>query len=130
LGQLLRERHREAAVLVGFTTFQGHVTAASEWGGAAERKQVRDALRGSYEALFHQVAIPAFLVVPRASEELQALLSVERLHRAIGVIYRPQSERLSHYYHTRISEQFDAILHVDRTRAVEPLEPVARRDRG
>ena len=64
IGQLVRERHGRDAVLVGFTTYTGSVTAASGWGAAAERKRVRPAMPGSYEALFHAVGVPAFLLCP------------------------------------------------------------------
>ena len=120
LGQLVRERYAQS-VLVGFTTYRGTVTAASDWGGRHEIKRVRPALRGSYEDLFHQTGIPQFLVTFAGDERLSAEFRSERLERAIGVIYRPESERLSHYFHARIADQFDAVLHFDETHAVEPL---------
>jgi len=99
------------------------VTAASDWGGVAERKRVRPAMPGSFESLFHDVNLPAFLVTfPRDSHAANALRT-PMLERAIGVIYRPESERASHYFHASLSDQFDAVIHFDRTRAVEPLEP-------
>jgi erythromycin esterase-like protein len=121
LGQLTRERLGSAAVLVGFTTFTGTVTAASDWDAPVERKGVRPALPGSYEALFHQTEIPAFFLDLR-NHRTAAALRQPRLERAIGVIYRPETERLSHYFHASLSDQFDAVLHYDHTRAVEPLE--------
>jgi erythromycin esterase-like protein len=126
VGQLARERYGKEAVLVGFTTHAGTVTAASDWGGEAERKRVRPALDHSYERLFHETGVGRFLLVMRENEKLAASLATPRLERAIGVIYRPETERLSHYFHARLSEQFDAVLHFDETRAVEPLEPNAR----
>jgi erythromycin esterase-like protein len=120
LGQLARERHGGDAVLVGFTTYAGTVTAASEWDGAAELKRVRPGMPGSWEELFHEVGIPQFLLAPRA--DAVPALDETRLERAIGVIYRPQSERASHYFQARLGRQFDAVLHFDITRAVEPLE--------
>lgn len=125
LGQIVRQRYGRDAVLVGCSTYTGTVTAASNWDGPAERKHVRPALPGSYEALFHQASIPNFLLQLRDRGETARALSDPRLERAIGVIYLPQSERVSHYFHARLPEQFDAILHVDETRAVEPLEKVA-----
>lgn len=122
LGQLVRERYRDDCRLLGFTTYSGTVTAASEWGGIAERKTVRRALNGSVEELFHETGRTDFLVSPMLSRAVAAPLDVVRLGRAIGVIYLPETERQSHYYHVRPSEQFDAIIHVDRTRALEPLE--------
>lgn len=125
LGQLVRERFGSQAVLIGFTTHHGTVTAASDWDGPAERKVVRPGLPGSYEALFHEAQHPRFWLEFRKHPEVAAKLRGEALERAIGVIYRPETERLSHYFHARLSDQFDAILHFDRTRAVEPLERTA-----
>ncbi len=125
LGQVARQRYGTDAVLLGFSTYTGTVTAASNWDGPAERKHIRPALRGSYEALFHQAGIPNFLLPLREGGRASSALSDPRLERAIGVIYLPQSERVSHYFHARLPEQFDLILHLDETRAVEPLEKVA-----
>jgi erythromycin esterase-like protein len=122
LGQLMRERHAHDAVLVGFTTYTGTVTAASEWGGEAERKRVRPALPDSYEALLHATGIPAFLLCPLRTSDSGRVLREPRLERAIGVIYRPESERSSHWFAACASQQFDALVHIDVTRAVEPLE--------
>jgi erythromycin esterase-like protein/predicted phosphoribosyltransferase len=115
VGQLVRERHGDDALLVGFTTYTGTVTAASDWGGPAERKNVRRALPGSWEELFHERGPSAFIV--DASE-----LHGRRLERAIGVVYRPETERISHYFHARMGAQFDAVIHLDETTALEPLE--------
>lgn len=122
LGQLVRERYGEDSRLIGLTTYSGTVTAASEWGGVAERKFVRPALNGSIEELFHETGRPEFLVAEAISRAVSEPLDVVRLGRAIGVIYLPATERQSHYYHVRPGEQFDAIIHLDRTRALEPLE--------
>lgn len=122
LGQLVRERYAQDTRLIGFTTYSGTVTAASEWGGVAERKQVRPALNGSIEELFHETGRPEFLASATISRAVSEPLDVVRLGRAIGVIYLPATERQSHYYHVRPGEQFDAIIHLDRTRALEPLE--------
>jgi erythromycin esterase-like protein len=122
VGQLVREKYGDGAVLVGFTTYSGTVTAASDWGGPAERKRVRPARAGSYEALFHEIDHDRFLLGLRHGGMAAANLHTPRLERAIGVIYRPETERRSHYFNARLSEQFDAILHFDQTRAVEPLE--------
>jgi erythromycin esterase-like protein len=122
VGQLVREKYGADSVIVGFTTHSGTVTAASDWGGPAERKRVRPALAGSYEALFHEVDHDRFVLGLRHGGLAAANLRTPRLERAIGVIYRPETERVSHYFNARMSEQFDAILHFDRTRAVEPLE--------
>jgi erythromycin esterase-like protein len=130
VGQLVRERYGREAALVGFTTYTGTVTAASDWGGPAERKRVRPALPQSYELLFHQTPLPSFLLMTRENEKLTETLRAERLERAIGVIYRPETERLSHYFHARLSDQFDAVMHFDQTRAVEPLERTAQWEAG
>jgi erythromycin esterase-like protein len=127
VGQLVRQRRGSDAVLVGFTTHHGTVTAASDWDGPAERKRVRPALAGSYEAVFHDTQITRFLLRCREAEQP---LSDARLERAIGVIYRPDTERYSHYFHARLAEQFDAVLHFDETRAVEPLERTAEWEAG
>ncbi len=129
LGQLVRERHGDRALLIGFSTDHGTVTAASNWDAPAERKRVRPALPGSYESLFHQTDIPRFLLSCDAAD-VRDTLKTPRLERAIGVIYRPRSERQSHYFPARLSDQFDVVLHIDETRALEPLERTAGWDRG
>ena len=121
MGQLVRERYGRDARLIVFSTYQGTVTAASDWDGLAERKRVRPALAGSYEALFHDVGRGRFLV-NLADDRAAAALREPRLQRAIGVVYRPETERQSHYFEARLSGQFDAMLHIDETRAVEPLD--------
>jgi erythromycin esterase-like protein/predicted phosphoribosyltransferase len=115
LGQLVRERVGLDALLVGFSTYTGTVTAASDWGGSAESKRVRPALGGSWEELFHRMEAPNLLLGTGGLEG-------RRLERAIGVVYRPETERISHYFHARLARQFDAVLHIDETSAVEPLE--------
>jgi erythromycin esterase-like protein len=129
VGHLVRQRHGSGALLVGFSTHHGTVTAASDWDGPAERKRVRPALAGSYEATFHDTHVGRFLLRCRAGEADEAL-SEPRLERAIGVIYRPDTERYSHYFHARLSDQFDAVLHFDETQAVEPLERTAEWEAG
>jgi erythromycin esterase-like protein len=129
VGQLMRERFPDETVLIGFSTYRGTVTAASDWGRPTERKAVRPALRGSYEELFHETGLPRFWINLRGAGQI-GVLQQRRIERAIGVIYRPETERLSHYFHARLSEQFDAIIHVDETRAVEPLEQTSIWDAG
>ncbi|PYP90481.1 MAG: erythromycin esterase [Candidatus Angelobacter sp. Gp1-AA117] len=121
VGQLVRQSYANQAVFIGFSTYHGTVTAASDWGGDAERKNVRPGLPKSYEELFHETDIKEFLLLLRNNPGLKSALG-ERLERAIGVIYAPHSERVSHYFHACIGEQFDAIIHIDSTRALEPLE--------
>ncbi len=128
LGQLVRQRVGRRAVLVGFTTYTGSVTAASDWDSPAERKQVRPALAGSYEALFHQTSLGNFYLDLHGP--VGEALRDRRLERAIGVVYRPDTERQSHYFQAELPRQFDAVLHYDRTRAVEPLERTPVWERG
>lgn len=123
LGALARERYGEHTRLIGFSTSAGTVTAASRWGGAAERKIVRPALPDSVEGLLSEVGARSFYVAMRVDGRVAAEpLDQTRLARAIGVIYRPQTERQSHYFHVRLADQFDAVIHIDRTQALEPLE--------
>jgi erythromycin esterase-like protein/predicted phosphoribosyltransferase len=130
VGQLVREAHPQDCRLLGFTTYTGTVTAADDWGGPAERKRVRPALGDSVEELFHEVGEKEFMLLfdhaPRSAEALRSA----RLERAIGVIYRPETERQSHYFRSRVSDQFDAVIHIDETRALEPLERTARWEAG
>ena len=130
LGQLVREHFGKEAVSIGFTTYDGTVTAASDWDAPAERKNVRPAHPDSYEALFHEVDVPNFFLALSNDADVVAALRNERLERAIGVIYRPETELISHYFHARLPDQFDAILHYDHTRAVEPLERTAEWEVG
>ncbi len=115
LGQLVRERYPGNSALVGMTTYRGSLTAASDWDGPAERKRVRAALPGSHEDALHGLGVARFFVPSAALED-------RRLERAIGAVYLPETERLSHYYHADIARQFDALLHFDETRALEPLD--------
>lgn len=130
IGQLTRERHPGNCALVGFTTYTGTVTAADDWGGRPERKWVRPAREDSIEGLFHEVGEESFLLPLRPVSATSERLRSSRLERAIGVIYRPETERQSHYFGARIADQFDAVIHLDETRAVEPLERTAHWERG
>ena len=125
IGQLAREQFGEDCRLIGFSTYRGTVTAASDWGSVAERKVVRPALAGSIEELLHETGREAFIVAMHDGSPAAGALEVVRLGRAIGVIYLPQTERHSHYFHVRPSDQFDAMIHIDSTRALEPLEPTS-----
>jgi erythromycin esterase-like protein len=130
VGQLVRQSYGRDAVLVGLTTYNGTVTAASKWGGLAERKQVRPAVPESYEALFHETGVPRFLLLLRDDSKVVKALRQRRLERAIGVIYLPETERVSHYFYARLPDQFDAVLHFDETRALEPLDSTSEWERG
>lgn len=129
VGQLVRAAWPDDALLVGFTTDHGRVTAASEWGAPAERRIVRPALPGSYEALFHEVATDGAFTLPLGGPAGAVLRDV-RLERAIGVVYKPETERASHWFHARLPQQLDVVIHVDRTTALEPLERTATWDEG
>jgi len=122
VGQLVRERHGDEAVLVGFTTYEGSVTAADDWDHPPRRMAVRAAMEGSVEELFHHVSLPRFLLPLHGGGEALGELREPLLERAIGVVYRPRTERHSHYFEARVANQFDAVVHVDRTRALEPLD--------
>lgn len=130
LGQLVRDRYGKDAVLMGFTTYTGTVTAASDWGGTTELKQVRSALPGSYEAIFHETQLPQFLLLLQDDNPAITSLREPRLERAIGVIYQPETERVSHYYYACLPNQFDALIHIDDTRGVEPLDKTAYWEMG
>jgi erythromycin esterase-like protein len=130
IGQLARERYGREAVRIGFTTDHGTVTAASDWGGPAERKRVRPARPDSYEAAFHDTRLPRFLLAGEGVGKVSEALREPRLERAIGVIYRPETERASHYFQAWLPDQFEAVLHFDETRAVEPLERTSEWERG
>ena len=121
IGQLVRDSYGKQAVNVGFTTYSGTVTAASDWDEPGQRRRVRPALPGSYESLLHDVDLPAFLLKFN-NQELSDELRIPRLERAIGVVYKPDTERISHYFVAALSEQFDAVIHFDKTRAIEPLD--------
>jgi erythromycin esterase-like protein len=121
VGQLMRRRYGMGAVLVGFTTFGGTVFAADEWGREGRVRKVNESIRGSFGRLFHETGLPAFLLSFRGAPSLAALLDRPMQQRAIGVIYRPATERVSHYFEARLPQQFDAVVHIDATRAITPL---------
>jgi Erythromycin esterase/Phosphoribosyl transferase domain len=129
LGQLVRERHPGESRLIGLTTYTGTVAAAEDWGGPVEPMRVRPArpaLPDSVDELFHETgAKDLFLPFPTSPRSTDVLRSA-RLERAIGFIYRPQTERDSHSFRARLADQYDAVIHIDDTRAVEPLERTAR----
>jgi erythromycin esterase-like protein len=132
VGQLVRQKHGAGAYLIGFGTDHGTVAAATQWGGAMEIKRIRSALPGSYERLCHDSRVGRFMLPlrPQADDgrrhaEMRDALLQPRLERAIGVIYRPRTERASHYFGARLVEQFDALVHIDETRALRPLDEVS-----
>ncbi len=129
VGQLARQRYGRECALIGFTTHDGTVTAATDWGGPSERKRVRPAMTESHESYLHDVGADRFWL-DLADSTVHSAMTVPRLERAIGVIYRPETERGSHYFHARLGEQFDAVIHLDHTSAVEPLERTSLWDAG
>lgn len=123
LGQLVREKYGpEQSFLLGFTTHAGTVTAASEWNAPAELKHVRPSMPDSFERLFHDLGIGNFLLPIRNNRNVIRALEGRRLERAIGVIYLPESERLSHYFEADLVRQFDAVIHIDETTALHALD--------
>jgi erythromycin esterase-like protein len=133
VGQLARQRYGEHAVaLIGLTTYDGEVTAATDWGQPARRRTVRPGLPESYEHLLHEVVderlAPARFWMPMTDPDAAAVLAEPRLERAIGVVYRPQTERPSHYFPARLDHQFDVVIHIDRTSALQPLDDIAAWD--
>jgi erythromycin esterase-like protein len=121
IGQLIREKYGPRALHIGFSTSRGEVTAATDWDGPPESKKIRDPLSDSYEDVFSQLEKKRFFLDLRAPGEAVGLLSDERLQRAIGVIYRPETERVSHYFYSSLPRQFDFMIHIDKTEAVPPL---------
>ena len=124
VGQLVRERYKNEACLIGFTTHTGTVAAATNWDEPAQLKRVRPSHKDSYERIFHETELPQFFLNLR-DEDIKELLCKPQLERAIGVIYRPATERLSHYFTAVLSEQFDGVIHFDETHAVEPLDKIS-----
>lgn len=124
LGQLIRQRYKTESTLIGFSTYSGTVTAASHWGGTANRMNVRPALIGSYEHLLRKIDLPSF-ILNLEFPQLRSALHHQRLERAIGVLYLPETERLSHYFFARLPDQFDALIHFQETQALEPIERTA-----
>lgn len=121
LGQLVREVHDTHVYNIGFSTYSGSVTAANNWDEPAQRKEVMPGLQGSYEDLFHKVKYKNFLLNLSDHPELEHYLKIPRLQRAIGVIYRPDTERFSHYFFTHLPYQFNSMIHLDTTTAVQEI---------
>ena len=123
IGQLCREHYGHGAYLIGFGTDRGTVAAASEWDGPMEVMRVRPAHADSYEALCRASGVPAFILPLRRplGDALREALTAPRLERAIGVLYRPQTELASHYFHAILPEQFDEYLWFEQTQAITPL---------
>ncbi len=125
LGQLVREQQTDEreSFLLGFTTHAGSVTAASDWDMPVERKTIVPSRADSVERLLHDTGLERFVLSLRdASTPLRQALTATRLERAIGVIYRPDTELSSHYFGVSLARQFDAVVHVDVTQALRPLD--------
>jgi len=124
IGQLARDHWGPGAFLLGFGTDHGTVAAASSWDGPMQVMSVRPGMEGSWEQLFHQVPVQRFMLGlrDRLSDALQHDLARKHLERAIGVIYRPETERVSHYFDAMLAQQFDEYIWFDETRAVGPLD--------
>ena len=121
IGQLATEAYGTEVFKIGFSTYTGDVAAASQWGGPLEVKEVIPALEESYEFLFHEVKYPNFLINLKEAKNSLRFLEPPRLQRAIGVIYRPETERQSHYFQASLLNQFEALVHLNVTHAVTPL---------
>src|SRR5829696_1801807 len=124
VGQLVRERFGEAAYAIGFGTHDGTVTAAPSWGGRPRTMTVRPSHGNSYERLFHDAGVGSGVLPLRegdAPADVREALLEPRLERAIGVIYRPETELVSHYFQAVLPKQFDELVFVDRTSALVPL---------
>jgi erythromycin esterase-like protein len=133
LGQLARERHGDGAFLIGFSTNSGTVTAAHDWDEPGRRMRVRPALADSYERVLSDVSAahdaPQYLLSTR-DHAVASALNEPKLQRAIGVVYRPETERVSHYYEVNLPREFDAMIHIDETTALRGLEPGEEWERG
>jgi erythromycin esterase-like protein len=121
IGQLCRVKYRGAAAAVGFSTDRGGVMAADDWGGQPRVKKVLPSRPDSWERVFLQAGRSCALTNWRNDPRLANDLSLRRLERAIGVIYRPETERQSHYFEAHLSRQFDALVWFEETRPVVPL---------
>ncbi len=130
IGQMMREKHGKEALLIGFSTYQGSVSAASNWDMPVEHKTVIPALKTSLEEMLHEIGVKNFILNFRDNETLRNYFDHPMLQRFIGVIYRPETERRSHYYHANVSKQFDALIYLDETSAVKPLKAVPHWQRG
>jgi protein-L-isoaspartate(D-aspartate) O-methyltransferase len=123
VGQLCRQAYGKDVYAIGQGTDHGTVAAASHWEGPMEIKQVRPAHPDSYERLMHLSEMDAFFLplTKSSNQQLTSALASRRLERAIGVIYQPETERLSHYFDASLPRQFDEWIWFDETSALRPL---------
>jgi protein-L-isoaspartate(D-aspartate) O-methyltransferase len=122
IGHLCREEFGNSAYSIGFGTHSGTVAAASDWDGPMEVKAVLPSLKQSYERLCHETGRSQFMLPLRGRSEVRDRLARPRLERAIGVIYRPETELASHYFQAVLPEQFDEYIWFDESRAVTPFQ--------
>jgi len=124
LGQLMRQRahHTGEVFLLGFTTHAGTVAAAPDWDAPVERMMLRPSRHASIERVLHECGLGLFLLPLRGDRRLHVTMPGGRLQRAIGLVYRPETELISHYFRVMLARQFDAVVHVDRSSAVHPLD--------
>lgn len=118
IGELVKLQYGDSSFLLGFSTYTGSVLAANNWGEEPKITLLNPGIKGSYEYMFHSTKLQDFLLIIRNNSELKELLSKRLLQRAIGVVYRPDTEIQSHYYMTNLARQFDAILHIDTSHAI------------
>jgi erythromycin esterase-like protein len=127
---LLRDRHPGRVAAIGLSTATGTVTAAEHWGGPPQTMALRPPLEGSVERLLHQVGGGGPLLVPLGERQIDDRLRETRLERAVGAVYRPTAEIFCHYMRVRPAERFDALIHVDETHALRPLDEAGVAARG
>lgn len=121
IGQLCREHFGDAVAAIGFSTGTGTVMAADDWGGPAKIKKIIPARPDSWERVFEDTGVSSSFTTWRANKDIRSALDHVRLERAIGVIYRPETERWSHYFDANLANQFDALVWFRETTAVTPL---------
>ena len=127
IGQLIKDKYRDESLLIGITCSYGTVLAADNWDEPGQIKRMNTPLPGSYEDLFYGIEKHGFLLDLRDNNTAVASLMTPRLQRSIGVVYKQETERYSHYLESCLPEQFDFILHFDETNAIEPLDTQTRK---
>jgi protein-L-isoaspartate(D-aspartate) O-methyltransferase len=122
IGQLCAQAFGSLSYRIGFGTDHGTVAAASDWDGPLEIKKVRPSHPQSHEHQFHSSGVNGLLLGLRHAEPaIVDELCKPRLERAIGVIYRPETELASHYFEAQLAQQFDEYVWIDETSAVTPF---------
>lgn len=122
LGQLILFRHWGDAFLIGYTTYTGTVLAASDWGEDPKIIKVTPALDDSYESLFHETDLKAFIFDLTNINSKLDFFKQNHLERAIGVVYTPESEKVSHYFNARLADQFHAVIHFDNSSSIHAID--------